>query len=51
MEQLAAGYSSTQGKGITGHGGSPVAFEEAEHFFIYFDQKGQVKLVAENNQV
>ena len=41
-KQLAAGYASTQGeKTFTGHGGSPVAVEEAEHFFVHFDQKDQ----------
>jgi hypothetical protein len=49
-KQLAAGYSSTQGESFAGHGGSPFAVEEAERFFIYFDQKGPVKLVAEHNQ-
>ena len=37
-------------KAFTGHGGSLVAVEEAEHFFVHFDQKGPVKLVAEHNQ-
>lgn len=37
-------------KSCTGHGSSPVAVEETERFFIYFDQKGPVKLVAEHNQ-
>ncbi|CTP95481.1 hypothetical protein EC1094_3959 [Escherichia coli] len=49
-KQLAAGYASTQGESFTGHGGSPVTVEEAERFFIYFDQKGPVKLVAKHNQ-
>jgi len=49
-KQLAAGYASTQGESCTGHGSSPVAVEETERFFIYFDQKGPVKLVAEHNQ-
>ncbi|WP_187649136.1 hypothetical protein, partial [Escherichia coli] len=40
-KQLAAGYASTQGESFTGHGGSPVAVEEAEHFFVHFDQKGR----------
>ena len=49
-KQLAAGYASTQGESFTGHSGSPVTVEETERFFIYFDQKGPVKLVAEHNQ-
>ncbi|QTO52784.1 hypothetical protein J8I88_09320 [Duffyella gerundensis] len=51
MKQLAAGYASTQGESFTGHGGSPVTVEETERFFIHFDQKRPVKLVAEHNQV
>ena len=49
-ETAGGGLRQYAGRKLTGHGGSPVAVEEAEHFFVHFDQKGPVKLVAEHNQ-
>ena len=44
------GLRQYEGRKLYGTCGSPVAVEEAEHFFVHFDQKGPVKLVAEHNQ-
>ena len=51
-EQLAAGYASTKGrKLLRDMVVRPLLLQkEAGIFFVHFDQKGPVKLVAEHNQ-